>query len=63
MDQIDSSVNFLREKTISLVKELRKHSLQSYLEAEIENYLTDVLDQMDLITEKKISCISQDYPK
>jgi hypothetical protein len=47
--QIKTTTQFIKMKTIALVKTLRQYSLPSALEGDIEGYLTDVLDQMDLL--------------
>ena len=39
----------IKHKTIDFVKVLRQHSIPASLEHQIEAYLTDVLDQMDLL--------------
>ena len=59
-DQVDYATAVLKEKTISLVCLLRKYSLQHELEQQIEHYLTDVLDQMDLVLAKKNACIGME---
>ena len=46
---IECTSNKIKQKTINFVTVLRKHSLPPTLEAEIEGYLTDVLDQMDIL--------------
>lgn len=47
--KINATTQFIKLRTIALVKNLRQYSLPSTLEGDIESYLTDVLDQMDLL--------------